>query len=80
MAGRVLPNIAVGLGLLLVLAGIAGFLVGAVTLTRENTQVKLGNFKVVGDVEKTYQIPKWGCAVAVLGGVGLILIGWRRRR
>jgi hypothetical protein len=75
-----MDNLVAGFGLLLVLAGVVGFIIGAVTLTRENTQVKLGNFKVVGDVEQIYPIPKWACAVSVLGGVGLILIGWRRRR
>lgn len=79
MSRKLARNLLVVLGLALVAAGVAGFMVGAVKVTRENTQVKVGSFKVVGDVEKIYQIPKWACAVAVLAGVGLIVVGLRRR-
>lgn len=75
-----MQRIAVALGVILVLAGVAGFVVGGLTLTREDTHVKLGSFSVKGDVERYYPFPKWACAIAVLGGVGMIFLGMRRGR
>ena len=72
-----MKKIVLALGFIAVLAGVGGFLVGGVTLTREDTHVKLGSFSVKGDVERFYPFPKWVCAAAVLAGVVLIVIGLR---
>ena len=74
-----MKRLAVVLGIVLVLAGVAGFVLGGVTITREDTHVKLGGFSVKGDVQRFYPFPKWACAIAVLGGVGLIVIGLRAK-
>ena len=79
MAPKPIYKLLAALGFVLVLAGVAGFVVGGVTITREDTHVKLGSFSVKGDVERFYPFPKWACAIAVLGGVGLIVVGLRGR-
>ncbi|HTH11683.1 hypothetical protein [Acidovorax sp.] len=65
-------------GVLLLVAGLAGFLTGGFSFTKDATQAKLGPLELTVKERETVQIPQWmSLGAMVLGGVVLVL-GFRK--
>jgi hypothetical protein len=67
------------LGVLLILAGIAGLIVGRFSYTTEDTALKAGPLVVTAQTEHSIRIPDVAGIVAVVAG-GLLVVVSRRRR
>ncbi len=64
------------LGILLIVAGIAGLALGGFSFTRETHQAKLGPLELSIKERENVDIPTWaGIAAIVVGGVLLVLGG-----
>ena len=66
-------------GVLLLVLGLAGFLTGGFSFTRDTTQAKLGPLELTVKEKESVNIPQWmSLGAMVLGGVVLVL-GFRKR-
>ncbi|WP_298211815.1 hypothetical protein [Acidovorax sp.] len=66
-------------GALLLVLGLAGFLTGGFSFTKETTQAKLGPLELTVKEKESVNIPQWiSLGAMVLGGVVLVL-GFRKR-
>lgn len=66
-------------GVLLLVLGLAGFLTGGFSFTKESTQAKLGPLELTVKEKESVNIPQWmSLGAMVIGGVVLVL-GFRRR-
>ena len=65
-------------GVLLILAGLAGLIVGRFTYTTEETALKAGPLVVTAEKEHSIRVPDIAGVVAVIAG-GLLVIVSRRR-
>lgn len=66
-------------GVLLLVLGLAGFLTGGFSFTKESTQAKLGPLELTVKEKESVNIPQWiSLGAMVLGGVVLAL-GFRKR-
>lgn len=64
---------------LLLVLGLAGFLTGGFSFTKESTQAKLGPLELTVKEKESVNIPQWmSLGAMVIGGVVLVL-GFRRR-
>jgi len=63
-------------GILLVLAGLYVLVDGA-SFTRDRTVVKVGTFEA--NVKEQQSVPAWAGGVAILVGVGCVIVGLRKR-
>jgi hypothetical protein len=66
------------IGVLLILAGVAGLIVGRFTYTTEETALKAGPLVVTAEKEHSIRVPDIAGVVAVIAG-GLLVIASRRR-
>jgi hypothetical protein len=66
-------------GILLIVLGIIGFAVGGFSFTREKKDVDLGPVQVSHEQKKTVPISPVLSMVALLGGVGLVVVGVRAK-
>ena len=66
------------LGVLLLVLGLAGFLTGGFSFTKDTTQAKLGPLELTVKEKESVNIPQWmSLGAMVLGGVVLVL-GFRK--
>ena len=65
-------------GVLLLVLGLAGFLTGGFSFTKDITQAKLGPLELTVKEKESVNIPQWmSLGAMVLGGVVLVL-GFRK--
>ena len=65
-------------GVLLLVVGLAGFLTGGFSFTKDTTQAKLGPLELTVKEKEFVNIPQWmSLGAMVLGGVVLVL-GFRK--
>ena len=65
-------------GVLLLVVGLAGFLTGGFSFTKDTTQAKLGPLELTVKEKEAVNIPQWmSLGAMVLGGVVLVL-GFRK--
>lgn len=67
------------IGGILILVGIVGFALGGFSFTHEKKDVDLGPIQVSHEQKKTVPIPPVLSAVALLGGIGLVVVGARSK-
>ena len=66
-------------GVLLLMLGLAGFLTGGFSFTKDTTQAKLGLLELTVKEKESVNIPEWlSLGAMVLGGAALVL-GFRRK-
>ena len=65
-------------GLLLVIAGIVALAVGRFSYTSEEKVLELGPIVATADKEHTVRIPDIAGIIAVVAGLGLVIVGRRR--
>lgn len=66
-------------GVLLLMLGLAGFLTGGFSFTKDTTQAKLGPLELTVKEKESVDIPEWlSLGAMVLGGAALVL-GFRRK-
>ena len=66
------------LGIILIAIGIIGFAVGGVSFTHEKKDVDLGPLQVSHKQTKTIPISPILSTVALVGGVGLVVVGVKK--
>ena len=64
---------------MLILVGIVGFAVGGFSFTHEKKDVDLGPLQVEHKKTESVPIPPILSAIAVVGGIGLVVVGARGR-
>ncbi len=65
-------------GVLLLVLGLAGFLTGGFSFTKDTTQAKLGPLELTVKEKESVNIPQWmSLGAMVVGGVVLVL-GFRK--
>jgi len=67
------------IGLVLIVVGIIGFAVGGFSFTHEKKDVDLGPLQVSHKQTSTVPIPPILSTIALLGGIGLVVVGARSR-
>jgi hypothetical protein len=67
------------IGVILIVLGIAGLVVANISITEQKTVLDAGPLKVTKDEQKTIPIPTIAGVVAVVVGLGLVIIGRGRR-
>jgi hypothetical protein len=67
------------IGILLILLGIVGFAVGGVTFTHEKKDVDLGPVKIGHEQKQTVPISPILSTLALVAGVGLVVVGSKSR-
>lgn len=67
------------IGVLLIALGIFGFIVGGVSFTHEKKDVDLGPLQVSHKETSTYPISPILSTIALAGGIGLVIVGARKR-
>jgi hypothetical protein len=65
------------IGLLLIVLGIVGFAVGGFSFTHEKQDAKIGPITINHKSTDTVPIPPILSAIALAGGIGLVLVGSR---
>jgi hypothetical protein len=66
------------LGIVLVVAGIAGLALGQFTYTRKTREAKLGPLEFAVKDKETVDVPKWASVAAIAVGVGVLVTGRKR--
>lgn len=67
------------IGLLLIAAGIAALVLGEISWTKRETLVQIGDAKIEAQSQDRMPIPRIAGIVAVVAGVALVAVGYRRR-
>jgi hypothetical protein len=67
------------IGVLLIVAGIAGLILGEVSFTKSETVVQFGEAKLEAQTRETYPISLAASIAAIAAGVVLVVVGYRRR-
>jgi hypothetical protein len=65
------------IGLLLIVLGIAGFAVGGLSFTHEKQDAKVGPVEIDHKSTQTVPIPPILSGIALVGGIGLVVVGAR---
>ncbi|ATA52083.1 hypothetical protein D3C87_933830 [compost metagenome] len=65
-------------GILLVVAGIAGLGLGGFSFTKETHQAKLGPLEFSVKEKQTINIPAWAGVAAIVVGGALVLLGGKK--
>jgi hypothetical protein len=65
-------------GVVLIVLGIVGLVVANVSFTEQKTVLDAGPLKVTQNETKTIPIPTIAGVVAVIAGLGLVVVGFRR--
>jgi uncharacterized membrane protein YidH (DUF202 family) len=66
-------------GIILILAGFIGFAMGGFTFTHEKKDVDLGPIQIEHQQKKTVPIPPILSVIAMVGGIGLVVVGVRSK-
>jgi hypothetical protein len=72
-------KVATVVGIVLILVGIIGFVVGGVSFTHEKKDVDIGPVQVSHQQKSTIPIPPVLSTIALLGGIGLLVVGARSK-
>lgn len=64
-------------GILLIVIGIAGFAMGGISFTHEKKDVDLGPVQIQHKQKDTIPISPILSALALIGGIGLVVVGSR---
>ena len=64
-------------GILLIVIGIAGFAMGGISFTHEKKDVDLGPVQIQHKEKNTIPISPILSAIALIGGIGLVVVGSR---
>ena len=67
------------IGIVLIVVGIIGFAVGGISFTHQKKDVDLGPVQVSHQQKSTVPIPPILSTIALLGGIGLIVVGARNK-
>ncbi len=67
------------MGILLIVAGIAGLLYGSFSYTKETHDIKLGPIEMSVAEKQTVNIPVWAGVGAIVGGGVLLLYASKQR-
>jgi Mn2+/Fe2+ NRAMP family transporter len=67
------------IGAVLILLAIVGFAVGGVTYTHEKKDVDLGPVQISHKQTRTYPISPVLSTIALVAGIGLVVVGARSR-
>lgn len=65
-------------GILLIVAGIAGLVVGSFSYTKETHQAKLGPLEFSLKEKETVQFPTWASVAAIVVGGALVFLGGKK--
>ena len=68
------------IGTILVIVGIVGFALGGFSFTHEKKDVDAGPIQIGHEQKKTVPIPPALSGIALIGGIGLIVVGVRSSR
>ena len=63
------------IGLLLIVLGIVGFAAGGITYTRHKQDAKIGPVEIGHNSTHTVFIPPVLSGIALIGGIGLVVVG-----
>jgi uncharacterized membrane protein YidH (DUF202 family) len=66
-------------GILLIVIGIVGFAMGGFSFTHEKKDVDMGPLQIEHQQKKTVPIPPIISAIALVGGLGLVVVGVRSK-
>lgn len=64
-----------GIGILLIVLGVAAFLVETISYTTDETVIDAGPIEVTREDEKTLTVPVVGGIIAIVAGVALLAWG-----
>lgn len=64
-------------GIILIVLGIVGFAVGGISFTHEKKDVDMGPVQISHQKKNTLPIPPILSALALVGGIGLVVVGSR---
>ena len=67
------------IGILLIILGVVGFALGGFNYTDQKKAVSLGPLQVDTTEHHTIPIPPVLSAIALIGGIGLVVVGARNR-
>ena len=67
------------IGIILIVVGIIGFAVGGISFTHQKKDVDLGPVQVSHQQKSTVPIPPILSTIALLGGIGLVVVGARNK-
>jgi uncharacterized membrane protein YiaA len=67
------------IGLILIVVGIIGFSVGGFSFTHQKQDAKLGPIDISHKQTDTVPIPPILSAIALVGGIGLVVVGVKGR-
>jgi hypothetical protein len=62
------------IGIILIIAGVAAFLIDTVSFSQEETVIDAGPIEVSRDKQETFTVPKVAGIIAV--GAGVVLLVW----
>lgn len=65
------------IGIVLILLGIIGFAVGGVSFTHQKKVIDMGPVQVSHQEKETYPISPYLSTIALVAGVGLVVVGAR---
>ena len=65
-------------GILLIILGVIGFAVGGVSFSHEKQDAKIGPIEIEHKETNTFPISPVLSTVALVGGIGLVVVGSRR--
>lgn len=65
-------------GVLMLVLGLAGFLTGGFSFTKDTTQAKLGPLELTVKEKETVNVPQWMSLGAMVLGGALLVLGFRR--
>ena len=66
------------IGVLLIVAGVAALVLGEVSFTKRETVVQIGDAKLNAETKNTYPIPAIAGIGALVAGVVLVVVGYRK--
>lgn len=67
------------IGVVLIIIGVVGFAVGGFSFTHQKKDVDMGPLQISHQQTKTVPIPPILSAIALIGGIGLVVVGARSK-
>jgi hypothetical protein len=67
------------IGILLIIVGIVGFALGGFSFTHEKKDVDAGPIQIGHEQKKSVPIPPALSMIALVGGIGLVVVGTRSK-
>lgn len=68
-----------GIGIVLIIVGVIGFALGGFSFTHEKKDVDMGPLQISHKQTKTVPIPPALSWIALIGGIGLVVVGARSK-